>query len=106
MSGAIPPLLKYVSMAWCSVQAQGQLYLTSLSSLLQPAITSSLLGANTLLSTLFSHTLNLCSSLRVRNRISHPYKKQVFREERIGEETGRQETEQNSSKHSPHLFCS
>jgi hypothetical protein len=27
MSGAIPPLLQYVFMAWCSVKAQGQLYL-------------------------------------------------------------------------------
>jgi hypothetical protein len=27
MRGAIPPLLQYVFMAWCSVNAQGQLYL-------------------------------------------------------------------------------
>jgi hypothetical protein len=27
MSGAIPPLLQYVSMAWSSVKAQGQIYL-------------------------------------------------------------------------------
>jgi hypothetical protein len=27
MSGAIPPLPQYASMAWCSVKAQGQLYL-------------------------------------------------------------------------------
>jgi len=27
MSGAIPPLPQYVFMAWCSVKAQGQLYL-------------------------------------------------------------------------------
>jgi hypothetical protein len=27
MSGAIPPLLQYAFMAWCSVKAQGQLYL-------------------------------------------------------------------------------
>jgi hypothetical protein len=27
MSGAIPPLPKYALMAWCSVKAQGQLYL-------------------------------------------------------------------------------
>jgi hypothetical protein len=27
MSGAIPPLLQYVFMAWCLVKAQGQLYL-------------------------------------------------------------------------------
>jgi len=28
MSGAIPSLPQYVFMAWCSVKAQGQLYLT------------------------------------------------------------------------------
>jgi hypothetical protein len=27
MSGAIPPLPQYASMAWCSVKEQGQLYL-------------------------------------------------------------------------------
>jgi hypothetical protein len=27
MSVAIPPLLQYASMVWCSVKAQGQLYL-------------------------------------------------------------------------------
>jgi hypothetical protein len=27
MSGAIPPLSQYAFMVWCSVQAQGQLYL-------------------------------------------------------------------------------
>jgi hypothetical protein len=29
MSGAIPPLPQYAFMAWCSVKAQGQLYLSS-----------------------------------------------------------------------------
>jgi hypothetical protein len=28
MRGATPPLLQYAFMAWCSVKAQGQLYLT------------------------------------------------------------------------------
>jgi len=27
MSGAIPPLPQYALMSWCSVKAQGQLYL-------------------------------------------------------------------------------
>jgi len=27
MSGAIPPLLQYAFMAWCSVKAQGEIYL-------------------------------------------------------------------------------
>jgi hypothetical protein len=39
---------------------------SSLCSVLQPPVTSSLLGPNILLSTLFSNTLNLCSSLNVR----------------------------------------
>jgi phosphate starvation-inducible membrane PsiE len=33
-----------------------------------------LLGPNILLSILFSNTLNLCSSLSVRDQVSHPYK--------------------------------
>jgi polysaccharide pyruvyl transferase WcaK-like protein len=34
----------------------------------------SLLGPNIPLSTLFSNTLSLCSSLSVRDQVSHPYK--------------------------------
>jgi len=34
--------------------------------------TASLLGPNILFSTLFSNTLNLCSSLNVREQVSHP----------------------------------
>jgi hypothetical protein len=41
---------------------------------LQYPVTSSLLGPNILLSTLFSNTLKLCSSLNVRDQVSHPYK--------------------------------
>jgi hypothetical protein len=37
-------------------------------------VTSTLLGPNILLSTLFSNTLSLCSSLSVRDQVSHPYK--------------------------------
>jgi len=36
--------------------------------------TSSLLGPNILLNTLFSHILSLRSSLKVSNQVSHPYK--------------------------------
>jgi hypothetical protein len=43
--------------------------------LLPPSlITSSLLGTNILLRTLFSNTPSLCSSLNVRDHVSHPYK--------------------------------
>jgi hypothetical protein len=37
-------------------------------------ITSSLLGPNILLNTLFSNTLSLRSSLNVSDQVSHPYK--------------------------------
>src|SRR5215470_2280724 len=47
---------------------------SSLCSLLHSPVASSLLGPNILLSTLFSNTLNLCSSLSVRDHVSQPYK--------------------------------
>jgi hypothetical protein len=47
---------------------------SSLCSLLHSPVASSLLGPNILLSTLFSNTLNLCSSLSVRDQVSHPYR--------------------------------
>jgi hypothetical protein len=50
MHGAIPPLAQYAFKAWCKVQ-----------------------GPNIHLSTLFSNTLNPCSSLSVRGQVSHPY---------------------------------
>jgi hypothetical protein len=46
----------------------------SLCSFLQPPVISSLLGPHILLSTLFSNALNLCSSLNVRDQVSHPHK--------------------------------
>jgi hypothetical protein len=39
-----------------------------------PPFFSSLLGPNILLRTQFSNTLSLCSSLSVRDQVSHPYK--------------------------------
>jgi hypothetical protein len=50
-----------------------KLWSTSLCILLQPSVTASL-GPNILLSTLFSNSLNLCSSLNMRDQVSHPYK--------------------------------
>jgi hypothetical protein len=47
---------------------------SSLCSFLRPSVSPSLLGPNILLSTLFSNTLSLCSSLNVRDRVSHPYR--------------------------------
>ena len=46
----------------------------SLCSFLHSHVTSSLSGPNILLSTLFSNTLNLRSSLNVSDHVSHPYK--------------------------------
>jgi hypothetical protein len=51
-----------------------KLWSSSLCSFLQSHVTSSLLGPNIFLSTLFSNTLSLCASLTVRNQVSHPYK--------------------------------
>jgi len=47
---------------------------SSLCSFLHSPVTSSLLGPNTFLNTLFSNTLSLCSSLNVSDQVSHPYK--------------------------------
>jgi len=46
----------------------------SLCSCLHSPVTSSILGPNILLSTLFSNTLSLCSSLNVSDQVSYPYK--------------------------------
>jgi len=47
---------------------------SSLCSFLHSPVTSSLLGPNILLSTLFLNTLSLRSSLSVSDQVSHPYK--------------------------------
>ena len=47
---------------------------SSLCSFLHSPVTSSLLGPNILLKTLFSNTLKLRSSLNVSDQVSHPYK--------------------------------
>ena len=49
---------------------------SSLCTFLHSPVTSSLLDPNTLLKTLFSNTLSLCSSLNVSDQVSHPYKRQ------------------------------
>ena len=48
---------------------------SSLCNFLHSPVTSSLLGPNTLLSSLFSNTLSLRSSLSVSDQVSHPYRK-------------------------------
>jgi hypothetical protein len=47
---------------------------SALCSFIHSAVTSSLLGPNILLSTVFSNTLSLRSSLNVMDQVSHPYK--------------------------------
>ena len=47
---------------------------SSLCNLLNSTVTSSLLGPNTLLNTLFSNTLSFLSSPNVSDQVSHPYK--------------------------------
>jgi len=47
---------------------------SSLCSFLHSPLTSSLLGPNIFLNTLFSNTLSLLSSLNVNDQVSHPYK--------------------------------
>jgi hypothetical protein len=56
-----------------------KLWSSSFCSFLQPPVTSSPFGQNILLSTLFSNTLSLYSSLNVRDQISHPYRiRQIY----------------------------
>jgi hypothetical protein len=50
-----------------------KLWSTSLCSFLHPPVTPSLFGPN-ILNTLFSNALGLCSSLTVRDHVSHPYR--------------------------------
>jgi hypothetical protein len=51
-----------------------KLWKSPLRNFLHYPITSSLLGPNIPLSTLFSNTLSLCYSLNVTDQVSHPYK--------------------------------
>jgi hypothetical protein len=49
-------------------------YSSSLCSFLHSPVTSSLLGPNIPISTLFSYNLCLCSFFRKRDQVAHPYK--------------------------------
>jgi hypothetical protein len=51
-----------------------KLWSSSLCNYLRSSVTSSLLSPNIFLRTLCSNTLRLCSSLCVRDQVSHPYK--------------------------------
>jgi len=58
----------------CTIQGEYILLSSSLCSFLHSPVTSSLLGQNILLKTLFLNTLSLRSSLNVSDQVSHPYK--------------------------------
>jgi hypothetical protein len=51
-----------------------KIWSSSLCNFLHSPVTSSLFGPIILLRTPFSNTLSLCSSLNVRDQVSHPYK--------------------------------
>jgi hypothetical protein len=65
-----PPWLDHSKYTWWRVQVL-KLLIIQFS---PTSLTYSLFGPNILLSTLFSDTLSLCSSLNVRNQVSHPYR--------------------------------
>jgi hypothetical protein len=66
-----PPQLHYCNYTWRRVQIM-KLFIMQF--FFYPPVTSFLLGPNILLNTLFSNTLSLCSTLNVREQVSHPYK--------------------------------
>jgi hypothetical protein len=57
-------------------------------------VTSFLLGPNILLSTIFSNTLSLRSSLNINDQVSHPYRT-----------TGKIIVLQNLKSHNPNVVC-
>ena len=65
-------LLDFIT--WTILDEEYRSLNSSLCSSLHPPVTSSLLGPNIFLSTLFSNTLSLCSSLDVSDHVSHPYR--------------------------------
>jgi hypothetical protein len=67
-----PPWLDHSNYSY--IQWRVKVMSSSLCSFLQPPITSSLFNTNIFLITLFSNTHSLCSSLNVRDQVSHPYR--------------------------------
>jgi hypothetical protein len=91
-----------------------KLWSSSLCNFLHSPVTLSLrVGPNILLRTLFSNILSLCSSLNMRDQVSHPYRATgrimvlfilTFNSLTAGEMT--KDSEPNGSKHFPNLVCS
>ena len=77
-SPSIVWVIKSRKMRWAGhVARMGEEYRSfssSLGNLLHSPVTSSLLGPNILLNTIFSNTLSFLSSLSVSDQVSHPYK--------------------------------
>ena len=74
----VPPLPHINLLYLITRVVSGEEYISlssTICSFLHSPVTSSLLGPNILLSTIFFNTLNLRSSLNVSNQVSHPYKK-------------------------------
>ena len=65
-------LLNFIT--WTIIGEEYRTISSPLCSFFHSLVTSSLLGPNILLSTLFSNTLSLCSSLNVSDQLSHPCK--------------------------------
>ena len=72
-----PSISFFYSMARIIAGEKYKLWSSSSCSLLHSHVTASLLGPNILLSTLFSNTLGLYSSLIVRDQVSHTHKNNV-----------------------------
>jgi hypothetical protein len=69
----MPVYLILLDLITRKILCEGYRLISSLCSFLYSPVTSSLLGPNILLSTVFSNTLGLRSSLNVSDHVSHPY---------------------------------
>ena len=70
-----PAYLILLDFITCTIlDEENRLFSSSLWNFLHSPVTSSLLGPNILLNTLFSNTISLHSSLNVSDQVSHPYK--------------------------------